>query len=42
MKGHHTVFLTCVVSICSIKSAMKGAPDASWNSFFFLFSTFVP
>lgn len=34
MKGHHTVFLTCVVSICSLKSAVKGAADDSGNFFF--------
>lgn len=39
-KGHHTVFLTFAVSICSIKSAMKDAPDASWNLFFYICATF--
>lgn len=29
IKGHRTAFLTFVVSICSIKSAANGAPDAS-------------
>lgn len=38
-KEHQTLFLTFVYSICSIKSAMKGTPDASWKVFF---STFVP